>query len=206
MGRSSRKSSSARMSRRSQRRASKAVSYTHLAGKEVVQLYIGDDASTLVKPVKELKAFQKVLLAPGEEKEVSFVLGKADLASYDPEHRAWVSEAGTYTVLAGNSSRNITARASFTAKGVTVYNYNGETMLDTIIRDARAKEILFRYLDGYGADRTLLDEYVTFFPHIPMHKLMGILLADLYPEEAARDAATAPMYRELHALDLSGCV
>ena len=174
-----------------------------VAGKEVVQLYVQDPVSTLVKPVKELKAFQKVFLNPGEEKEISFVLTAADLASYDPELHAWISEAGAYKVLVGNSSRHIAAEAAFVAKGITAYNYNCHTMLDTVMHDPRAKEILYRHLASYGADSTLLDEYITFFPHMELEKLMGILLMDLYPDDAARAAATEPMYAELHALDLS---
>lgn len=64
------------------------------AGKEVVQLYIRDVKSTLVKPVKELKAFQKVYLEPGEEKQVCFELSRDMLKSYDNELSQWMAEAG----------------------------------------------------------------------------------------------------------------
>ena len=56
----------------------------YLAGKEVVQLYVSDLESSLPRPVKELKGFQKVSLQPGEEKEVCFTLKPRDLAYYDP--------------------------------------------------------------------------------------------------------------------------
>ena len=54
-----------------------------VTGKEVVQVYLAQEEPTLLKPVKELKAFKKVSLAPGEEKEVALELGKEDLASFD---------------------------------------------------------------------------------------------------------------------------
>lgn len=72
----------------------KVKNISRTAGKEVVQLYIRDVKSTLVKPVKELKAFQKVYLEPGEEKQVCFELSRDMLKSYDNELSQWVAEAG----------------------------------------------------------------------------------------------------------------
>lgn len=54
-----------------------------IAGKEVVQLYVGDEKCSVLRPVKELKAFQKITLAPGEEKEVTFTITPDDLKFYD---------------------------------------------------------------------------------------------------------------------------
>ncbi|MBS1654436.1 MAG: glycoside hydrolase family 3 C-terminal domain-containing protein [Bacteroidetes bacterium] len=84
------------------------------AGKEVVQLYIHAPGKTMDKPEKELKAFAKTkLLKPGEKQTISFTITPDDLASFDTEHTAWVTEAGTYEVIIGASSRNIKAKASF---------------------------------------------------------------------------------------------
>ena len=54
-----------------------------IAGKEIVQLYVGDDKCSVLRPVKELKHFAKVALAPGEEKSVTFTLTPDDLKFYD---------------------------------------------------------------------------------------------------------------------------
>ena len=73
------------------------------AGCEVVQLYIRDDYSDVVRPVKELKGFRKVELAPGEEQEVTFYITEEDLCYYRLDG-TFGSEPGTFTVMIGNSS------------------------------------------------------------------------------------------------------
>lgn len=77
------------------------------AGKETVQLYVQPGRSRLDRPKKELKAFTKVELAPGETKSVTFTLSFRDFAYYDPLQGEWVVDSGTYTVLVGSSSRDI---------------------------------------------------------------------------------------------------
>jgi beta-glucosidase len=86
------------------------------AGKEVVQLYVRDVQSRLVRPEKELKAFQKVMLQPGEVKTVRFTLDREALSFYDPGQKQWVAEPGVFEVLIGSSSRDIRAKGSFTLK------------------------------------------------------------------------------------------
>ena len=66
-----------------------------IAGKEIVQLYVGDDKCSVLRPVKELKHFAKVALAPGEEKSVTFTLTPDDLKFYDEASAAWKYEPGT---------------------------------------------------------------------------------------------------------------
>jgi len=83
------------------------------AGKEVVQLYVRDMASSLPRPVKELKRFAKISLQPGESQTVRFELDSRALSFYDPERKAWVAEPGDFEVLIGSSSRDIRAVAAF---------------------------------------------------------------------------------------------
>ena len=83
------------------------------AGKEVVQLYVHDVESSLVRPARELKGFHKINLDPGETKQVSFTLDKEHLSFYDPSLKQWVAEPGEFEVLIGSSSRDIRAKASF---------------------------------------------------------------------------------------------
>jgi len=83
------------------------------AGAEVVQLYIHDGHSSVDRPVKELKAFRRVELAPGESKEVIFALDKSALSYYSTAKKAWVAEPGTFEVLVGSSSRDIRLKSSF---------------------------------------------------------------------------------------------
>lgn len=82
-------------------------------GKEVVQLYISDLKSSVERPVKELKGFKKVNIAPGETAEVSFRISKADLSFFDAEKHAWVCEPGTFEALIGASSADIRDKVRF---------------------------------------------------------------------------------------------
>jgi len=84
------------------------------AGKEVVQLYVHDIRSQVIRPEKELKAFQKVHLEPGETKTVTFELSHAALAYYDTDRKGWLAEAGEFEILVGSSSQDIRVRGSFT--------------------------------------------------------------------------------------------
>ncbi|HUK03208.1 MAG TPA: glycoside hydrolase family 3 C-terminal domain-containing protein [Steroidobacteraceae bacterium] len=86
-----------------------------VAGSETVQLYVADQATTdVVRPPKELKAFQKVRLAPGESRTLHFTLSERDLAYYDVVSNAWVATAGAHRILVGSSSRDIRAQQDFT--------------------------------------------------------------------------------------------
>lgn len=76
-------------------------------GKEVVQLYIGDDDCSVLRPVKELKHFQKIALKSGETKTVTFTVTAADLQFYDG---GWKTEPGSFTLYVGASSRDIRAK------------------------------------------------------------------------------------------------
>ncbi len=77
------------------------------AGKEVVQVYVSDIASSVPRPPKELKAFEKVALAPGATKKVEFTLTREAFAFYDVKAKDWVVEPGEFEILVGSSSRDI---------------------------------------------------------------------------------------------------
>jgi beta-glucosidase len=83
------------------------------AGQEVVQVYVHDAESRLVRPQKELKAFSKVALEPGESKVLAFTLDEDALSYYDPASEGWVAEPGEFRVLVGSSSRDIRLVGSF---------------------------------------------------------------------------------------------
>lgn len=83
------------------------------AGAETVQLYVTDQASTLPRPVKELKAFQKVFLLPGESREVTLTLDKRSLSFFDDRLQQWVAEDGEFEARIGNSSGNIIRKLPF---------------------------------------------------------------------------------------------
>ena len=83
------------------------------AGAEVVQVYVRDVKSSVDRPVKELKAFQRVELKPGESQTVTLKLDKSSLSYFDPAKKAWVAEPGAFEVQVGASSRDIKLRGGF---------------------------------------------------------------------------------------------
>jgi beta-glucosidase len=122
-------------------------------GKEIVQVYVRDVRSRLVRPEKELKAFAKVSLEPGETKTVTFTLDEEALSYYDPAYKAWVAEPGEFEVLVGASSRDIRLRASFD------YRASGQSSktprlhiglpLRALMADERARAVLAKYAGEY---------------------------------------------------------
>ena len=76
------------------------------AGEEVVQLYVGFEGSKVERPVKLLRAFDKVALEPGETKTVPLSVAVEELAWFNPDTNAWEIEPMTYGVFVGPSSRN----------------------------------------------------------------------------------------------------
>lgn len=84
-----------------------------IAGKEIVQLYVGDDKCSVLRPVKELKHFAKVALALGEEKSVTFTLTPDDLKFYDEASAAWKYEPGKFKAYVCASSADVRGVVSF---------------------------------------------------------------------------------------------
>lgn len=84
-----------------------------IAGKEIVQLYVGDDKCSVLRPVKELKHFAKVALAPGQEKNVTFTLTPDDLKFYDEASAAWKYESGKFKAYVCASSADVRGVVSF---------------------------------------------------------------------------------------------
>lgn len=87
-----------------------------VAGKEVVQLYIGDEESALVRPEKELKGFRKISLEPGETKTVTFDIEPDMLKYFDDAKHEWVVESGKFTAYVGSASDDIRTSVDFYVK------------------------------------------------------------------------------------------
>ena len=85
-------------------------------GAEVVQLYVSDLKSSLPRPLKELKGFDKVFLKAGESKDVTITIDQSALSFFDPVKHDWVAEPGEFEVLVGSSSSDIRTTAKFTLR------------------------------------------------------------------------------------------
>ena len=78
-----------------------------MAGKEAVQLYIAPLDATVARPMKELRAFDKPQLEPGEEKEITFTLTDKDFAYYNTCLHDWHVESGVYNIIIGASAADM---------------------------------------------------------------------------------------------------
>ncbi|WP_198653585.1 glycoside hydrolase family 3 C-terminal domain-containing protein [Actinocorallia populi] len=87
-----------------------------VTGKEVVQVYVGDPICSVDRPVRELKAFTKIELAPGEAAPVEFELRARDLSFFHPVHGRWVLESGDFELSVGSSSRDLRLTATVTVE------------------------------------------------------------------------------------------
>ena len=118
------KLSSTEITDKDQLQVSLTVSNTgKVTGKEVIQLYVADKESTVQRPVKELKAFDKIELQPGESKEVSFTLNKRDFSYYSKVYDRWLAESGEFDILIGSSSRDIRLSGSLNLSNTEKLNY-----------------------------------------------------------------------------------
>ena len=86
-------------------------------GAEIAQLYVADKASTIFRPVKELRGFKKVFLKAGEEQTLTFTLDKRAFAFYNINIKDWFVESGDFEILVGASSRDIKLTAEVYVEG-----------------------------------------------------------------------------------------
>jgi beta-glucosidase len=121
-------------------------------GKEIAQLYVAPPACRLRRPVKELKGFEKIELAPGEAKTVAIGLSYRDFAYFDPEFGEWVVDTGRYEIQVGASSQDIRLVGAVDIKATRERHI--KILLDTIhaeiFRDKKATDMYFDWLVEKG--------------------------------------------------------
>ncbi|MBZ9685402.1 glycoside hydrolase family 3 C-terminal domain-containing protein [Clostridium estertheticum] len=128
-------------------------------GKEIIQLYVRDIYSTVIRPEKELKAFDKVELQAGEEKEVTFELGKRAFAYYDEVFKAWIVEGGEFEILIGKSSREICLKEVLYVESTKVprSKFNRYTKLKEWMSDATGCALVQPILAKFNEATGMLD-------------------------------------------------
>ena len=120
------------------------------AGKTVVQLYVGDCESSVFRPVRELKGFDKVFLEPGESKDVSFTLDKRSFAYWNTKIHDWHVESGEFRIEIGHSSRDIACCAAVQVDSTAEIprRYDVNSIFMDLMQDPRADTVLKPLLDG----------------------------------------------------------
>jgi beta-glucosidase len=121
-------------------------------GSEVVQLYVKPPKGPLFRPEKELKAFAKVALEPGEQKTVVLVLELRDFACYDDHLNAWRVMGGEYILQAGSSSRSLPLETLVWPRPTVepVQKLKSDSHYTDIFRDRRSAGAYFDFLVEHG--------------------------------------------------------
>lgn len=114
-----------------------------IKGKEVAELYVGAPKGNVIRPVKELKGFEKIELEPHEEKTVKFTLDKRSFAYYDVSIKDWRVLNGTYEIFVGSSSRDIRLKSKVDVLSeVNIKKkYTRNSTVGDILSDPNNKEI-----------------------------------------------------------------
>ena len=121
-----------------------------LPGKEVVQLYVGDRESTVFRPVRELKGFEKVSLAPGEIKTVTFTLDKRAFAYWNAGLHDWHVETGAFIIEIGRSSRDIALSCAVTVQSTVKLpeHFTLDSIFMDLMKSEKARDMLKPLLDA----------------------------------------------------------
>ena len=112
-------------------------------GKKVIQIYVAPKGGTVIRPVRELRAFDKIGLNPGETKTVTFLLDRRAFAYWNTEIHDWYVESGEYEIQIGENAQDIVLSSTVTVNSVTdipkVYTRN--STMGEILADPKGKEI-----------------------------------------------------------------
>jgi beta-glucosidase len=123
-------------------------------GKEVVQLYVSDKESTVFRPVRELKGFEKVALKPGETRTVTFTLGKRAFAYWNVQISDWHVETGAFDIQICASSRDVLLSREVQVESTVQLpvTYTLDTLFMDLAKDPKAMAIIKPMLDAQQPD------------------------------------------------------
>lgn len=145
-------------------------------GKEIVQLYVHDEECKWTRPEKELKAFAKIELGPGENQQIVFELEERDFSYFNTKYNRWAADTGYFQISLGSSSKDIriTERlhCSFGKEEITFHKFS---LLSEWLSDPAAKAVLehsLNEMNEYVTDKVdLNEEFVGFWEDFPMVKI-----------------------------------
>ena len=122
-----------------------------IAGKEIIQLYIRDIVSSVIRPLKELKEFEKVELQPGEEKKVTFTLDKRSFAYYNVDIKDWHVESGDFEILIGKSSKEIVLRKTINVQSTVNLRkkFHRNSTVGDLMNDPKGKMIIEKTMQQF---------------------------------------------------------
>ncbi len=186
-----------------------------VAGKEIVQVYVHDRQSGLVRPEKELKGFAKVELQPGETKTVSIPLDFRAFAYYHPEYKQWITEDGEFDLLIAASAADIRQRLAVTLQSTlhlpcildkesTVREWlqdpHGKVLIDNLMKqvEAQARAIFGAGDERYGNDGAIGMDIMDSMADMPLVSVL-MWMHDALPQHP--EDLVAAMLQQVHSLE-----
>ena len=187
-----------------------------LAGKEIVQVYVRDQKSALVRPKKELKGFAKVELQPGETKSVSIPLDFRAFAYYHPEYKQWITEDGEFDILIAASAADIRHTLSVTLESTlrlpcildkesTIREWladpRGRAVFGPLYAqiEARSRKIFGGGDERYGNEGAIGMDIMEMMNDMPLGSVLLFQQSELpMPAEEIVDG----MLRQVHSMDI----
>ena len=172
-------------------------------GKETVQLYVRDTHSSVVRPEKELKGFEKVTLKAGESKRVVFKLDKRAFAYYNTEINDWYVEYGEFEILIGASSADIRQKASVYVETdkVIPMHFDLDSLGGEVMSFPEGERIFGKVLSlvNMGFDAAQADENAAkaaraMFNDMPLHAMVSFV-----PDESITREMIEDLVKELNA-------
>ena len=129
------------------------------AGKTVVQLYVGAPETEVVRPVRELRGFEKIFLEAGEEKTVTFILGERAFAYWNTLIHDWYAEEGTYKVMIGENADHMCVGEEITVHPTKELpkTYSLNTCLGELMRDPKAQTVMAPFMQGMAQNDVAMD-------------------------------------------------
>ncbi len=164
---------------------------TH-AGKEIVQLYVSDVKSSVIRPLKELKGFQKLELQPGEEQEVSFELDKRSFAYYNVNIGDWHVERGVFDIAVGSSSRDIRLTASIEVESTVplALRFHRNSTVGDLLDNPRTADKVKEFSSIFGMEGAMDDNpemFMAMMKYMPLRALVGFGQGKYTEEDLAKD-------------------
>jgi len=143
-----------------------------VAGAEVVQIYVRDVESSVARPIRELKAFAKVALEPGESRQVTVHLDERSFAFWSVLHGRWVVEAGDFEIAVGSSSRDLAETHMITLDAPSLaLPLTKDSTLDEWLADEKGRALLES--EHYDTPLVQDPEFVSVVGSMPMSTLAG---------------------------------
>ncbi len=176
------------------------------SGKEVVQLYLHHSSPTLDKPVRELKAFRKVFLEPGQETDVIFQINPQILESWDPKAGCWTAEPGQYRFFAGTSSRDLPCSLDVSVRCPDPYAYGEDSRIGALMACPEAAALLDETVEKFHLSAQelsdVLKETLQFRPESSMGAVWDTVIAPMMQaSDAEKQAARTELLRRLAEID-----